>query len=195
MRDCLIIGAGSTVKHYQEQIENFIKKIDPITIGINNVPKHFWLDYHLWMNSKRYQKYSSSIKDGARLLVPKKMYEEQRPGLYVPGIEYRTIIKISDNMEKWRTGGIRAIQYAHDKGAKNIYCVGFDGYSLVYKGDQHCYGSGLTDLADMKKQKDMKNEVEKDELIYTQMKRMRMEGVEFSVLTPTIYEWFYVGGL
>ena len=195
MQDCLIIGAGSSLIYYKEEIVLFIKKNDLLTIGINNVAHIFKLNYHLWTNINRLNKYyNENLATETPLIVTKSLYIK---AIKQGGISSHQshVLLINDNIEKWRTAGLRAIQYAHDNKAKNIYCVGFDGYSLVYKGDQHCYGSGMSDLNDMKKPKGYEYEVEKDDLIYSQMRRMDKEGVKFRILTPTVFEEFYYGSV
>ncbi len=193
MQDCLIIGAGSTVKHYQGKIEKFIKKDNMITIGVNNVGDMFDLDHHMWTNIKRYEKYRSCIQENSVLLIADDMIKEVRKDH--PHSWSNFIVPIGNDINKWRTAGLRAIQFAHDNATRNIYCVGFDGYSLVYGGDQHCYGSGMSDLNDMKKSKGHEYEVEKDDLVYSQMRRMEKEGVMFEILTPTIFSDYYVDNI
>lgn len=196
MRDCLIIGAGSTVKHYKKWIEKFIAKDNLITIGVNNVSHMFKLDYHLWTNKMRLIKYYNENMTNTTPLV---LTED----LYVWAVKQGAIsahqshvLLIDNDIETWRTAGLRAIQFAHDNdNMRNIFCVGFDGYSLVYGGDQHCYSSGMSDLKDMDQKKGYEYEVEKDDLVYSQMRRMESEGVMFEILTPTIFEDFYNGSV
>ena len=193
MQGYLIIGSGSTIKHYRAKIESFIKFMLLKVVAVNNVLPELrnLSNMGFWTNNGRFQKYYKKNKQ--HIVVSEKLYNANKNLLDNSLCTYEII---KDDINKWRNAGLRAIQYAHDNGAKNIYCVGFDGHSLVYRGDQHCYGKGLTDLDDMgAKRKDMKYERKTDDLIYSHMKRMRGEGVNFKVLTPTYFTEFYHEGM
>lgn len=189
MRSCVIVCAGSTVKEYSEKIRYFCSK-NITTIGVNNVYEYCSPDIHLWTNYKRYVAYAQNVP-----------YEMVVFGVFgislfrkldAGGMPYnRTDIDeiIDDDIDRWRTAGVRAIQYAHDKGFNEIYVVGMDGYTLLYDGCQHCYGEGLTD------NNDMKTEKEKDAIVYSQLRRMWSEGIKFEILTPTVFVEFCKEGV
>lgn len=191
--DYLIICTGSTLKHYKTQITDFWSRSDKTTvIGVNKMtilPIEDLIEYNLWTNQGGFKRHY--VSNGKRLILSKKLWKS------VPRIsmnwsknkQIREAIVIHDDIKIWRNAGCRAIQYAHDQGANNIYVVGKDGFTLKYKGDQHCWGSGYTDNSDMVYAKD------KDNVIYNCLRGMKNKGVNFKILTPTIYEEFYDGSV
>ena len=65
----LVICSGYSIKEQKSQIDNFILKYDPITIGINNM-NDFWIpQYHLWTNTKRFRNYGNKINKESKLLL------------------------------------------------------------------------------------------------------------------------------
>jgi len=186
MQNYLIICAGSTIMEYRKRIQSYINRIHPIVIGINNVAHLFKLDYHMWTNYRRFRSFYSG--DSTKLIFSNSLYEKiLEKKLYGFGSTYAAddIILIHDEIERWRTAGIRAIQYANDNNHGTIDVVGMDGYSLKYNGNQHCYGVGSTDTDNKEYCKT------KDKVMCANMLRMKKEGVKFRILTPTVFKKFY----
>lgn len=121
---------------------------------------------------------------------------------------------------RFRTIGCLIILWVYLKKTKKIDIIGMDGYTLFNKEDydkgiqrQHCYNINLEKYEDFKKsgysdidtfceknnyekKKENKNKfyefcIEKDRDIYTDLKQIKNYGVEFNILTPTIYKDFY----
>jgi len=112
----------------------------------------------------------------------------------------------------FRTAGSLAILWAYIKKASKISVVGMDGYTFYSKEElstrskekrQHCYGKGYTDsyarnMSPRSLEKDKKKEeafhkrgVKKDKDIYRTLRAIRDYGVEFEIITPTVYKEFY----
>jgi hypothetical protein len=85
----------------------------------------------------------------------------------------------------FRTAGLLAIYIAHLMKAKNIYVAGMDGYTLNYNGNQHCYGTGYTDDADIL------TETQKDYEVYSTLYKFQLLGIPFHIITPTVFKQFY----
>jgi hypothetical protein len=176
MRNWLIVGAGSTLKYYIKQIKSFVLANNCTTLGINDIADYICPDYHLFTNKKRFD---STMKkpSGSKLLLGS-------------NFAYDITIKrcydiVQDNTQLYRTAGCLAIKYAHGQGADNIYVAGMDGYSLKHMGDQHCWGSGCTDSSDEE------YELQKDLIIYDCLRKLKDSGVDFRIITPTMYTEFY----
>ncbi len=206
-RRVLIIAAGSSVKVYENKINNFILEEKPIVIGINNITKFFMPDYHLWTNTQRFRTFGKNIFLDVELLLGAGIHLKTIREV-IGNMEY-TLINFNDMKEGapvgykkgkilgyFRTAGCLSIMIAHLMGAKNISIVGMDGYSY-YKKDEllsgkeshHCYGSGFTDTASWE------TCIEKDRLINNALKGLKDYGIEFKILTPTKYEEFYNGSI
>jgi hypothetical protein len=92
----------------------------------------------------------------------------------------------------FRTAGVLAIMICHLFGARDIYIAGMDGFTLHRKDDveagnkhHHIYGKGYTDDATWDEC------VEKDRLVYENLKGINDWGVDFKIITPTKFEQFY----
>jgi len=169
MRDCIIIGAGSTVKAYHEQIKRFIQKNNLVVFGVNNIADYFIPDYHIWTNEKRYRDFNKNINPKSKIITTEKLKNK---------FNIQDCEIVTDDINRWRTAGLRCIQYCHDMGYNKIFVAGMDGYTLNYNGDQHCYGQGCTDSDDFD------YELKKDFAIQKNINEM---GIKFKIITPTIY--------
>jgi len=197
--DFVIIGAGSSIKKYENKIKNFIR--DKKTIGINNITHLFIPDFHVWTNNQRLNEYGGCISQNSILIlgdgIRKEMIDKHKIESFVL-LEYDDSEGIPIDIRNgkiygyFRTAGCLSIMIAHCLGAKNIYIVGMDGYTLYpkddlknMKKDHHCYGKGYTDDASWEKC------LIKDEKVYSCLKSIHNYGVNFSILTPTIFNDFF----
>jgi hypothetical protein len=203
-RDFLILGAGSTIKHYLPHIEKFIKRKNLVTFGVNNVVVKIKPEYHIWTNNERLSTFGGNISPESKLILGCKLKQSVKD-LYnydYYNLNYDDKFNMIKSDEKnnigysnnfvsgrFRTAGNMAIFLAHIMGANNIYIAGMDGYMLKYKGDQHCYGKGNTDSSDDK------YEQEKDDLIYNILRDLKGVGCNQKIVTPTIYINFYDGSV
>lgn len=192
----VIICAGSTVKHYSEYIKELIIQTRAITIGVNNIYDHFTPYYHLWTNNQRFRDFGDNVSRKSKLIIGckikeniKRSYNYKYCNLNYSDIEEQIGYKDNFVHGRFRTAGILSIYLANLMGAKKIYVVGMDGYTLKYNGDQHCYGEGDTDSCDIKYEK------EKDQLCENILHNIRNEVGDFEILTPTVHTQFYTEGL
>lgn len=201
-KSALVIGAGATIREYENQIAEFINTTKPITIGINNMTS-FWVpDYHIWTNNQRFRTYGKNIHVNSKLLlgsnislklineiIGSKEYvvlnREDRKGV---SMDYRDGIIYG----YFRTAGCLAIMLLHLMGVSEINIVGMDGYTIHKHEDivagkeaQHCYGQGLTDTSSWE------SGAEKDKIIEASLNNIKEYGINFKILTPTKYRRFY----
>jgi hypothetical protein len=200
--NALIIGAGATIKEYEIQIEKFIRKTEPFTIGINNITSLFIPNYHLYTNTQRFREYGKNINSKSMILLGQNISLKVIPDI-IGDRDYTVInytdregLPISYNNGKitgwFRTAGCLSILIAHIMGAKEINIVGMDGYTLYKKNElelgihsHHCYGKGHTDTADFE------TGIKKDTQINDALISLRNYGINFNILTPTKYGEFY----
>jgi len=197
----LIVGAGATIKEYQQQIANFTYRTQPISIGINNMTHVFVPTYHLWTNKQRWGSFGSCVKKQSKLIFGSSIKDDAIKKYYKGSfirLNYidRRNVKIRFDDKKiygfFRTAGTLAIMVAHAMGASDIYVVGMDGYTLHAKKsldkktvNQHCYGEGKTDDADWN------DSVKKDANVYEALHELQGYGIKFKILTPTVFTDFY----
>ena len=198
----LIIGAGSSLKEYREEIDKFIKETNSFTIGINNMVD-FWVPhFHLFTNTQRFRTFGSKIHENSTILlgqgIPLKLKDEILKGrnYYLINFKDQKGLPIAYSKGKvtgfFRTAGCLSIMLSNIMGASEINIVGMDGYTFYKKEDvekgkksQHCYGQGHTDTADWE------TCVLKDGLINEVLTGIREYGIDFNIITPTKYERFY----
>ena len=205
-RSFLIIGAGGTLREYSKRIKGFIQRERPVTIGINKMTEFHVPDYHLWTNKQRYRDFGSCISAKSRMMfgggMPEKLIRKHFKGDYIV-VDYahslreaclQSKIKYKEGKiyGRFRTAGSLAIMIALLFGAKDIYVVGMDGFTLHSRKDvegnnrnQHCYGKGFTDDASWEEC------IEKDHLVYENLRAIDAYGAKFRIITPTKFQEFY----
>jgi 4-hydroxy 2-oxovalerate aldolase len=65
----LILANGPSLKKHQDQIQQFIKKNDPIILGANYLADTIIPHYHAFTNKKRFVRYAETISDQSKALV------------------------------------------------------------------------------------------------------------------------------
>jgi len=202
----LIVGAGSSIKKYEKNIQQFINNNKIILIGINHMSNVFVPDYHFWGSGHRWRKYGKYVNDSSVLIFspgfPKKLikkYWDKEYKIYKtderpPGYDKREY----DNIYKcFKNTAMTAIFWAYQNKASKISIVGMDGYTYysekeleLEKFAQHCYGEGFTDGQTYKfgRRKDI-SYYENLKLLYDFGKKKY--GFGFEIMTPTVFKRFY----
>lgn len=198
----LIIAAGSTIKEYRDEIWNFIVKEGLFTIGVNNITEFFIPNYHLWTNTKRFRTFGKHIYKKSNILLSAGIH--LKTVREVIGDRKYTVINFTDMKEGvpigykngkiygfYRTAGNLAIMIAHLMGAKKIYIVGMDGHTFhnyedVKRGEKphHCYAENYEPFP-----KEIC--IKKDKITNGVLSSLRDYGIDFRIITPTVYKEFY----
>ena len=201
----LVVGAGGTLREYADQIKAFVERERPIAIGINKITEFHVPDYHLWTNKQRYRDFGHCINSKSHMMfgvgMPEKLIRKHYEGEYIV-VDYAHSLREASLQSKveykdgkiygnFRTAGCLAIVIAHLFGAKEIFVVGMDGFTLHGRGEiesgsknQHCYGKGYTDDAAWAEC------VEKDRVVYENLNEISNFGAKFKIITPTKFEKF-----
>jgi len=66
----LVVGSGSSIKKYWNEIDEYIKNNNCITFGCNNINRIFIPDYHFWGSSYRWKKFGKLINEKSKLVFP-----------------------------------------------------------------------------------------------------------------------------
>lgn len=196
----LIVGSASTLREDFPRIKKYIQDVRPIIIGINKMTHFLIPDYHLWTNKERYHNLGSCIHPSSTVLcgvgLPEELILQHYAGEYIQ-VDYERKAHPDSSMRCiggriygfYRIAGCLAIMIAHLLNASSIHVVGFDGYTRFepqeYEGEnrknQHCYGSGHTD------DYSWEASVKKDNEIYRCLCNLRKFGVDFQIITDSIY--------
>jgi hypothetical protein len=194
----LVICAGSTIKTYKKDIDKFIKTNNPVVIGINNISHLYIPEYQLYTNTQRFRSFGKNINDESKLLLGSnisiKVIKEvigNKKYILINYVDKKGIpldYKKGKLLGHFRTAGCLAIMILHLMGVDKVNVVGMDGHTFhnykdVVNGKQshHCYEEDY---------KPFKKEicVEKDALINRILESLKSYGINFSILTPTIYK-------
>jgi hypothetical protein len=209
--DFLIMGAGASIGEYGDKINDLVEVLDLQVIGINNMTDICVPEYHLWTNRGRLDQFGGNILRDSRLIIKKTMDPDVLRKHNIT--DYVSINYIDEEGESiaynarkgrvsghFRTAGCLGIYLAYLMGGRDIYVAGMDGYTYFNPSEimqdkdkgQHHYGKGLTDHND-KRSKDeyWKDALHKDKLVQGVLDSLCDAGVDFSIITPTVFEEYY----
>ncbi len=136
-KDFLIIASGPSIKQYKPEIDQFIKRYDPVTIGVNYLGQLFVPHYHGFSNKKRFISYVDLVAENSKLLLsnifePAFISDYTQRGYEV--MEHLAHVgdsfEIEDGVIKanFRTVGLLMVAVSIVMGAKRIFIAGMDGY-------------------------------------------------------------------
>jgi hypothetical protein len=199
-KNFVVVGAGGTLSIYKDSILSFIKKNKALTLGINRMTGIIAPTYHLWTNRQRWGEYGSCVKANSNLIlgpsITRKHAKKHYRGEYnrIDYVDKKNVpFELGGEQIRgyFRTAGVLAIALAHVMGAKKIFIVGMDGYTLHDKkslkdgkSSHHCYGAGYTDDSSWKEC------VKRDRIVYDILKELNNH-IKFTIITPTVFDKFY----
>lgn len=178
MNDWLVIATGPSVGAYADVIRAFAD--GKTTIGVHHLAGRFVPDYHLFVSKKRYKKYGKYVNPKSTLVLTSKMgghfdVENEYPSS-VGSIEFFDGRVVS----RGASGGVLAAAYAIMLGAQRVFIAGMDGYS---DGAGHHY-----------KEKDNSwSRLMEHEAATPMILRDLNKIVPVTIITPTVYQEYYVG--
>mgnify|MGYP001578006640 CR=1 FL=1 len=193
-RNFLIVCPGKNILEWKEKIDNFICKYYPITIGLNKILSVLVPYYHLFTNNDKYENYGNLIDKTSILMLGSdildKWIQKHNPREYI-SVKYNDRnpeepIGFSNGLISgyYRTSGNLAIMVAHVMGAKTIYIAGMSGFLYNFDGDVHYYKAEIN--RDKKSKEEWNNRYDKP--ISQSLDKLKSFGVDFKIITPTIYE-------
>ena len=139
-RDFLVLANGPTLKEEKEQIEEFIKKYNPVVIGANYLGGLFVPHYHAFGNKKRFIDYVDTVDAGSNILISNifsdefiKKYTDRKYEFiqHLPQLSADFNISNGVVMTNCRTISILSVAVAIVMGAERIFIAGMDGYKQV----------------------------------------------------------------
>ena len=136
-RDFLILANGPTLKEYKHDIDEFIRRYDPVIMGANYLAELFKPHYHAFSNKKRFVNYIVSVDPDSRLLISSSFDDDfirdytdrDYEGIaHLDRVSREFAIKDGIINSNCRTVSILLIATAIVMGAKRIFIAGMDGY-------------------------------------------------------------------
>ncbi len=202
-RDFLIYCPGKNITEWKEEVDNLVKEKNLISIGCNKLSGLFVPYYHIFTNNEKYEHYGSTIHKTSTLMLgnyikPKFIKKHKHTG-YIQ-IDYTDRDKSEPISYKrkedlirgyYRTSGNIGIMVAHLLGANRIYVAGMCGFTYKFDGDIHYYKAELN--RDRKSKKEWLNKYDKP--ASKCLDNLRAYGIDFKIITPTIYDKHYDGSV
>ena len=205
-RPMLVVGGGGSVRDGESSISKFIEEKNPVLIGVNKLMPYVTPKYHLWTNTQRYRDMGNCIDPSSIMLfgsgLSKKIIRMHYTKDDYIVVNYTSDLKKAKSETiryskgkiygHIRTAGCLSIMICHLFEASDIFVVGMDGFTLHEKDEldnceenQHCYGAGYTD-------KDGWDVcVQKDKIVYDNLRDLNNYGISFKLITPTVFDEFY----
>ena len=199
-RDFLVLANGPSLKEYKNEIDEIIKKYDPIILGANNLGGLFIPHYHAFTNKKRFEKYCSTVDEKSRILLSssfpgeliKKVTKRDYEFIYHKQVDTEEFdVKGATIYTGYFTVSDLLIVIAHLMGGKRIMVAGMDGYKDISSNKTHFY-----DEEDEAPSLDIELEKHKacSMLIRDIRDFIKSRGKEeFHIVTPTSYSSHYKG--
>lgn len=202
-RNMIVICCGSSITDYKEEIRQFIKDKDAVSIGMNKMTNLMTPKYHLWTNKKRWKNYGNTAKkESIKLIGYGLNFEKINRSCEGECIKIDYTDKRGTPIDYkghhiygfFRSTGNLSIMLCHLMGAKNIYVVGLDGLTLNSEEDykslkvkHHCsdYGEGNTADGSWDRCKEV------DESISYSLNSLKDYGIKFKIITPTKFNKYY----
>jgi hypothetical protein len=205
-QDFLVYCPGKNLLEWKGKIDQFISETNPVIIGCNRVLDFVVPHYHLFLNKQKYQRYGGNIHENSVLMLNDRMsaglIERHKPEKYIridytdrdpsEPIGYGALTVKGYHREGviqgyYRTTGNIAIMISHLMGAKKVYAVGMSGFSYNYDGNVHSY------------EKETKERwksatywhAKLDKPVHRSLDQMKAYGIDFKIITPTIYDRHY----
>jgi 4-hydroxy 2-oxovalerate aldolase len=192
---------GPTLREYQEKIQGFIQRFDPVVLGSNYLGGLFVPHYHAFNNKRRFMAYVDMVAPESRLLIGQYITDEMvreycardyEQIYYLDTLNNNFDIKDGVIQANCRTIAVLLLGVAIAMGARRIFAVGLDGYTgMGAHKNFHFYKE-----TDDKKDHEMiiaRHQWCKKFItqIDQYLEGMGKEGVH--ILTPTSYKSFYKG--
>ena len=139
-RNIVLIGPGTSIKEYSDDISTYINDNDSLVISVNFLPEEYNCHYTFVSNSKRYLRFADNVPFGneTRLIATSNIQEVDYPiDMY---FNYESLLLDSDNGSD--NALLLLLNALIKLGVKSVSLAGFDGFDSNrenYYNLSHCY--------------------------------------------------------
>lgn len=125
-RNIVVICPGKSIKNQQNEISDYIKNSNSLTVAMNFEPEEFQCDYIFVSNSKRYSKLSdiSSETTDSKMILTSNITPIDRKPVYT--LNYNSLI--SENTIHCDNALLLWLSALKKAGVKKVSLAGFDGF-------------------------------------------------------------------
>lgn len=170
----LILAPGKSLLTYKNEIEEFIKKNDPIVFGINHIPKFHKYDRVFISNLKRFKSLDNAIsliKD--KLICTSNISADSN----LCALNYSSYL--NSNEAIYDNSGLVLINILIKAGVTDFALAGYDGFS--YADSKNYFDEGMANNVNAQRQS------ENNAAIIDYFVKIR-RNVNITFITPTIYD-------
>ncbi|HAH05426.1 MAG TPA: hypothetical protein DCM05_02695 [Elusimicrobia bacterium] len=200
-RDFLVLAGGPSLIEYKDQVQEFIRRRDPILLGANNLGGHFVPHYHAFINKKRFMSYAAQAHRDSKLLVGQYLDDDmvrEYSGREVERLRYAD--RLSSDFRivngvigtNGRTIGVLLCAVAIVMGAKRVFVAGMDGYAHLPEGRGTLFYAEKDEPESREEILDRHRWCQR--ILASISDHLTASGrEELHILTPTSYQQFYKG--
>jgi hypothetical protein len=204
-RSFLVYCPGKNVLEWKNAINQFISGRDLLVIGANNITELLIPHFHIFTNKHKYLQFGPTVQKSSILMLSSRMSDKtiRRAGhRRWRAVRINCLDRIKreplgydqkeDSIKGWyKTSGNLAIMLCHLMGADKIYVAGMSGFTYKFDGHVHYYKS--------KTGREVKGQGEWyrkfDVPVTGVLDRLKAYGIDFNLITPTIYTDHYDGSV
>lgn len=197
-RKFLILANGPSILKYKDEINEFAKKNNCVTIGLNYLQGLYKTDYHAFVSKKRFLKYVSTVAKETCLLLPdyfdESMITKSTNNKFIAfpireSLGSDTPVNGTVQQCAYLNVAISAALSACLMGASEIFVAGMDGY-LGKDGEEVKYFYNENDVPEKAEDSSKMYAGLADELRRA-ADYMESKGVPFAIMTPTSHKKYY----
>jgi 4-hydroxy 2-oxovalerate aldolase len=200
-RDFLILANGSTLKEYKTEIDEFIKKNDPVIMGGNFLGGLFEPHYHGFSNRKRFMSYIDQVSADSKLLLSSNFEDSfirDYTGRDFEHIAHLNCISSQFNIidgvinSNCRSIVMLLVATAVVMGGRRIFIAGMDGYQSEenFKANKVHFYDEAAETKNFRMLLELHNWNEK--LLQSINRYLTGQGREgLYIITPTSHKQFY----
>ena len=201
-RDALILATGPTILSHREQVQAFIARSAPLVLGCNNLPEGYDVDYHVYVNRRRFEDHGRKVGAKCGLLVSPYFLESQIEAVVgtraheflmyrnvYPGTEGKLVLRDGVVDAEGATVCPLACGAALVMGAANLFVAGMDGYSIA--SATHHYKE-----RDNKRRAELLDQERRTHGLLASIAALCEDsGGRLRLITPTAYSAYYDGSV
>jgi 4-hydroxy 2-oxovalerate aldolase len=136
-REFLVLANGPNLKVYETEIEDFVRRYDPVILGANYLGGLYTPHYHAFNNKKRFVSYIDQVDPESRLLLgvnfPYDMIQEYITRDY-ERLVFHDLMEVDFDIQNGvisascGTISVLLVAVAVVMGAERVFVAGMDGY-------------------------------------------------------------------
>lgn len=168
----LLVAPGKSIGDAMEKINEYIKRNDVISIGLNSTLN---LDFNYLLTTRK-DVYDKCVEEGRNVIVPSSVSKGGRGNVKI--LNYRKWIEVDERTHD--SASVIAMNLLKACGVKEMILAGFDGFSINI--NENYYDSSMRRPVNAE-QAERRNKYYK-----TFIDKIKKNGIDIEFITPSLYE-------